>query len=348
MQLGILGKLLELNKHEQIARVFSLDPTKYILPLKLQMTDPNEINLLDRVFNNIEDSVLKQAFDKFISNEEITINAKIDAVNNDPSKLQSEKSSEIEQIKFETAAKRLLNREQMFSKDLDLTLALPNGFGFLFKTINSMDFFSISSIMNYFLNKTEMGTSSELLTDIKYYAASDPFIESKLANINNIFNKKFQQIIKSILKFSKEIKQYFSDFNIVLKLNHIGFDYMQFTKKCVEYLKTNKLNLGTEEQQIKLIDYLLKNVIKNGKICSPQHPLNKNDNLLIVTNENTRNNEINSPNINIDTSEIVDEANCLDISLNEIQRKEILERLLLRPEILVELIKNSALHKIDF
>ena len=123
---------------------------------------------------------------------------------------------------------------------------------------------------------------------------------------------------------------------------------MQFTKKCVEYLKTNKLNLGTEEQQIKLIDYLLKNVIKNGKICSPQHPLNKNDNLLIVTNENTRNNEINSPNINIDTSEIVDEANCLDISLNEIQRKEILERLLLRPEILVELIKNSALHKIDF
>ena len=217
-----------------------------------------------------------------------------------------------------------INQRKMIPSNTYITLALPNSYGFRFdENVSVQDLFTISTIMEYFLTVPESQAPNVLLSDAEGYGTEDSYILNKLGDMNIVYNTEFIKVIKHILKFSNDIKDDFSNFDKVLPLNFLNFDYSSFAVKCYEFLTNTSMKLQLPSGNEDIIFKLFQNVLKFSKMC---YSSDKKLTLMDTYGYNINTNE---------TDVSCDKTTALDFSTQTPEiKKEIITQLLMRPDII--------------
>ena len=217
-----------------------------------------------------------------------------------------------------------IDQRKMIPSNTYITLALPNSYGFRFdENVSVQDLFTISTIMEYFLTVPESQVPNVLLSDAEGYGTEDSYILNKLGDMNIVYNTEFIKVIKHILKFSNDIKDDFSNFDKVLPLNFLNFDYSSFAVKCYEFLTKTSMKLQLPSGNEDIIFKLFKNALKFSKMC---YSSDKKLTLIDIYGYNINTNE---------TDVSCDKTTALDFSTQTPEIKtEIITQLLMRPDII--------------
>ncbi len=157
------------------------------------------------------------------------------------------------------------NLGEIFTSSKNLNLALPNTDGFRFVNVDIKEFFDVKIIMEYFFTKEEYDTPMSLLLKLEDYAQDDVFIAGELANLNYIMNNDIANAVNKFKKPYHSIPSNFSNFDIVLPLNELNFNYNVFYKLCENNLQDKKLTV--EDGKEDYVFDILKQILGIDKAC---------------------------------------------------------------------------------
>jgi len=150
----------------------------------------------------------------------------------------------------------------------EFEIALPNSYGFTFQKVKAIDFFNITTILEYVLTVNEYKPPSEVLAELHLYAIEDPYIFNRLGAINIRYNGEFAKVADRILDLSKTVKDDFFNWKKVLPLRFLNFNYEEFKSMCKSLFKKENIKetifpKGSED----IMFELFKKALNFSKIC---------------------------------------------------------------------------------
>lgn len=233
--------------------------------------------------------------------------------------------------------------DDLLTETTIMTIPIQTAYGTVPIISDTIEFFRTTYLINILDSSEEVSTLNTKYADLesKAYKENNNIIFSELTSLEYTLNKPLRVVLKNFSVLKKYIKNNLPGKEGTNKKNedekgvtfrHLGFDYNKFTEKIQDYLQKTIVVINNENKTLYDLIYqflsdekVIEKIIKESDIYNA---CLDNDKIIFLDR---------SGNVNADSGEKVECKTTVQDIKKSVGNKEILMKILFRPEVLIRL-----------